>query len=110
VTVGRVGFQQYIPEKQKRFGIKLHKLCDSKRYTYDMVVYLHKQCANADENVTPTHRTVLQVKRRVETVKNKLFMGNYFSLPLLLHKRKTDNCGLFMTTERECQSILGQSR
>jgi hypothetical protein len=69
---GRVGFQQYIPRRQKRFGIKLYKLHDNKVYTYDMVVYLGEQCANAAENVTPTHRTVLQLTRRVEGVRHKL--------------------------------------
>jgi hypothetical protein len=35
------GFWQCILKNgKKRFGIKLCKLCNSKRYTYDMVVYL----------------------------------------------------------------------
>jgi hypothetical protein len=37
---GRVIFQQYIPKKHKRFGIKIYKLCDETGYTYDMTVYL----------------------------------------------------------------------
>ena len=37
---GRVAFQQYIPKKHKRFGIKIYKLCDALVYTYDMSVYL----------------------------------------------------------------------
>ena len=41
---GRVVFLQYIPKKHKRFGIKIDKLCDSLGYTYDMSVYLCKQC------------------------------------------------------------------
>jgi hypothetical protein len=40
---GRLIFQQYIPKKHKRFGIKIYKLCDSLGYTYDMSVYLGKQ-------------------------------------------------------------------
>ena len=39
---GRVVFRQYIPNKHKRFGIKIYKLCDSLGYTYDMSVYLGK--------------------------------------------------------------------
>jgi hypothetical protein len=35
---GRVIFKQCIPEKQKWFGIKLYKLCDSKGGTYNMTV------------------------------------------------------------------------
>jgi hypothetical protein len=36
---GKLNFRQYIPKKQKRFGIKIYKLCDMSRYTYDMDVY-----------------------------------------------------------------------
>jgi hypothetical protein len=39
---GRIRFQQDIPKKQKRSGIKLYKLCDSKEYTYDMIICLGK--------------------------------------------------------------------
>ena len=50
---GRVIFQQYIPKKHKRFGIKIYKLCDETGYTYDMTVYLGRQsahCATPDCN------------------------------------------------------------
>jgi hypothetical protein len=30
---GRVVFKQYIPQKHKRFGIKIFKLCDTAGYT-----------------------------------------------------------------------------
>jgi len=39
---GRTVFKQYIPKKCKCFSIKMFKLCDSTRYTYDMNVYLGK--------------------------------------------------------------------
>ena len=42
---GSVIFEQYIPKKRKRFGIKMFKLCDSTGYTYDMKVYLGKDRA-----------------------------------------------------------------
>jgi len=35
---GTVIFKQYIPNKRKRFGIKIFKLCDPTGYTYDMKV------------------------------------------------------------------------
>jgi hypothetical protein len=31
---GRIVFNQYIPKKHKRFGIKIYKLCDSEGHTY----------------------------------------------------------------------------
>jgi hypothetical protein len=92
---GRVGFWQYIPKKRKQFGIKLCKLCDSKGCTCDEVAYHGKQCANAAENVTPTHGTVLKLVRKVEGVGHKLFMDTYFSSPQLfsdLCSRKINSC------------------
>jgi hypothetical protein len=56
-----LGYKQYIPKKRRRFGIKLYKLCDSKGYAYDMIIYLGKQHANAAENVTTRHGTVLNL-------------------------------------------------
>ena len=37
---GRVISRQYIPKKRKYLGIKIYKICDESRYTYDMRVYL----------------------------------------------------------------------
>jgi hypothetical protein len=37
---GRVIFRQYIPKKDKCFGIRLYKLCEMTGYTYMMEVYL----------------------------------------------------------------------
>jgi len=71
---GRVAFQQYIPKKHKRFGIKIYKLCDTLGYIYDMSVYLGKQRQHATAQITATHGMVLQLK---------IFRDNYFTLPAL---------------------------
>ena len=78
---GRVVFWQYISKKHKRFSIKIYKLCDSLGYTYDMSMYLGKQRQHATAQTTATHRTVLQVIRRVEGLGHKIFMDNYFTSP-----------------------------
>jgi hypothetical protein len=51
---GRVVFRQYIPNKHKRFGIKLYKLYDSPGFTCNMKVYLgnNKQYKTQDFTVT----------------------------------------------------------
>jgi hypothetical protein len=67
----RVIFQHYIPKKHKRFGVKIHKLCDSLGYTYDVSVYLGKQRQHATVQITATYGTVLQVIRRVEGLGQK---------------------------------------
>ena len=71
---GRVAFQQYIPKKYRRFGIKIYKLCDSLGYTYDMSMYLGKQRQHAKAQITATHGMVLQLK---------IFMDYYFTSPSL---------------------------
>ena len=88
---GRVVFQQYIPKKHKRFGIKIYKLCDSLGYTYDMSMYLDKQRQHATAQIT-----VLQLIRRVEGLGQKIIMDNYFTSPALfdnLFQRKINACG-----------------
>jgi hypothetical protein len=35
----RLVFQQYIPKKHTRSGIKLYKFCDANGYMHDMAVY-----------------------------------------------------------------------
>jgi hypothetical protein len=60
----RVVFRQYIPKKNKRFGIRIYKLCDSVSYTYDTSVYLGKQWQHATAQITSTYGTVLQVIRK----------------------------------------------
>jgi len=65
---GRVIFKQYIPEKRKRFGIKIFKLRDSTGYTYDIKVYLGKD----RQRVSATHATVTELKRKIEGRSHKL--------------------------------------
>ena len=81
---GRVVFQQYIPRKHKRFGIKIYKLCYSVGYTY-MSVYLGKQQQHATAQITAMHRTVLQFIQRVEGMGHKIFMDKYFTSPVLFY-------------------------
>jgi len=68
---GRVVFKQYIPQKRKRFGIKIFKLCDSTGYTYDMKVYLGKDRQRTAQHLTATHATVTKLTREVEGHANK---------------------------------------
>ena len=63
---GRVIFRQYIPKKRKRFSIKIYKLCDESRYTYDMRVYLGKDSHSATVDMTATHAAVTHLTSRVE--------------------------------------------
>jgi len=92
---GRVIFRQYIPKKRKRFVIKIYKLCDESGYTYDMSAYLGKDSSSATDDMTATHATVRHLTCRIEGLRHKLFMDNFFSSPRLfddLLRRKTHSC------------------
>jgi hypothetical protein len=91
----KVVFKQYIPKKQKRFRIKIDKLCDMTGYTYDMEVYLGKDRLLATTDMTATHATVKQLTRKIQSCDHKLYMDNYFSSPDLyrdLIKQKLNCC------------------
>ncbi|PNF17065.1 hypothetical protein B7P43_G17426 [Cryptotermes secundus] len=93
---GRVVFRQYIPKKHKRFGMKIFQICDAAGYTYDMKVYLGKDGARADQDVTTTHATVRDLCRRIEDVGHNLYKENFISSPHLFDKLMTKNitcCG-----------------
>jgi len=69
-------FKQYIPNKRKRFGIKIFKLCDSTGYMYDMK---EGQTAHSTaQHVTATHATVTELTRKIEGRGHKLYMDNFF--------------------------------
>jgi hypothetical protein len=53
-------------------------------HTYYVVASLGKQRANAAENITPTHVTVLKLIRKAEGVGHRMYMDNCFSSPQLV--------------------------
>jgi len=81
---GRVIFRKYIPNKRKRFSIKIYKLCDESGYTYDMRVYLGRD-SHSTNDMTATDKTVRYLTCRVEGLGHKIFMHNFFSSPRLFY-------------------------
>jgi hypothetical protein len=61
-------FEQYIPKKHKRFGVKIYKLCVMTGHTYDMSVYMGSDRQNATQVMTAAHARVKNFTRRVEGV------------------------------------------
>ena len=80
---GRVIFRQYIPKKRKHFGIKIYKLCDKLRYTYDIRVYFSRDSHSTTDDMTATHASVRHLPSGVEGLGHKIFMDNFFSSPRL---------------------------
>jgi hypothetical protein len=61
-----------------------------------MRMYLGKDRACATDTMTATHATVAGITRRVENVRHKLYMDNFFSSHDLFddfHSRKINCCG-----------------
>ena len=88
-------FRQYIPKKRKCFSIKIYKLCEESEYTYDMRAYLVKDSHFATDNMTAVCETVRHLTCRVEGLRQKIFMDNFFSSPRLsddLDRRKINSC------------------
>ena len=89
---GRVVFQQYIPKKYKRFGIKIYKLCDSLGYTYDMSMYLGKQRQHATAQITAMHGTELQLIWRVEGLGHKIISPCLLCLMICSNEKSVCVC------------------
>ena len=88
-------FRQYIPKERKRFSIKFYKLCEESDYTYDMRAYLGKDSHFTTDNMTAMHETVRHLTCRVEGLRQKIFMDNFFSSPRLfddLDRCKINSC------------------
>ena len=68
----RVMLKQHIPKKHKQFGIKLYKRCDSKGYTYNMIVYLGRDRKHVTPSMTATHANVIGLAARTGHVGHKL--------------------------------------
>jgi hypothetical protein len=96
---GRIVFKQYIPKKHKCVGIKIYKLCGSRRYTYDIRVYLEDS----------RHATVAELRTRIQNVGYKLYMDHFFSSPDLfddLHSKTINCCGTVRPNRKGSRSIL----
>jgi hypothetical protein len=104
---GRVIFRQYIPNKRKCFGIKIYKLFNESGYTYDMKVLLGRDSRSATDDMTATHATARHLTCRVEVLRHKLLMDNFFSSPRLsddLLRRKIHSCGTVRLNRKDMPS------
>jgi hypothetical protein len=71
-------YLKYYTPTEQRFGIKIYKLCDMSRYTYDMDVYSGKNRTRSTADMSATHATVRHLTRKVEGRGHKLYMHNFF--------------------------------
>lgn len=77
---GKVVFRQYIHKKHKRFGKRIHKLCDCLDKTYCMKA-VRKEASRCHCWCDNKHGTMLQL---VEDVGHKLYMEIILHFPIFL--------------------------
>jgi hypothetical protein len=81
---GRVIFREHVSKKRKLFSIKIYKVCDKSRYTYD------QECTCVKSPPRPLLITWLQhtpivrhLTCKEEGLGHKIFMNNFISWPRL---------------------------
>ncbi|XP_046998526.1 piggyBac transposable element-derived protein 4-like [Schistocerca americana] len=79
---GRLGWNQYIPSKHSRFGIKLYKLCENtSRYIWDFLVYIGEDTNYGihypDEKITS--RIVLELAHDLLGKRHCIYLDNWYT-------------------------------
>ena len=107
---GRLVFQQYIPTKRNRFGIKLFVLCDGKTgIILDFLVY-----TGTDVDFDTSSELGISggvAKKLIDPYLDKghiLYMDNWYTSPelsLYLHGRNTGSCGTVRSNRKKCRSL-----
>ena len=80
---------------------------------YDMKVYLDRDSHFATDDMTVTHATVRHLTCRVEGLRHKLFMDNFFSSPRLfdsLLRRKIHSCRTVRPNRKDMPSDFGPKK
>jgi hypothetical protein len=74
-----------IPNKHKRYGIELYRLCNSTGHIYNMEVCWMEDQQIMAEHFAATHATVIELTRKVEGCGHKLYVDSLFFSPSLLN-------------------------
>ncbi|KAJ8369594.1 hypothetical protein SKAU_G00096220 [Synaphobranchus kaupii] len=82
---GRLGFQQYIPIKRQRFGVKFFVLCDVvTEYVQDMVIYTGATTATESTEGLGVSGSVVMTLLAPHLGKGHiLYVDNWYSSPML---------------------------
>ncbi|XP_014677267.1 PREDICTED: piggyBac transposable element-derived protein 4-like [Priapulus caudatus] len=90
---GRLSFKQYIPNKPKKWGIKIWSLCDSRNgFNLRWRVYTGKLEDDRGDETLGSH-VVRNLLDGMDGSGHKVFMDNFFSYPELFHSLKQKNMG-----------------
>jgi hypothetical protein len=72
--------KQYIPKKNKGYGIQIYKLCNS-------TGYIRHECLHTAQYFTAPNATVTELTRQLEGQDHKVYRESFFSSPDLLADR-----------------------
>ncbi|XP_023238134.1 piggyBac transposable element-derived protein 4-like [Centruroides sculpturatus] len=98
---GYLHISQCISKKQKRYGIKIFKLCSSDGYTYNMLLYDNKLKNNLKRN---NEHIVLKLCDNYLQEERVLFANSFFTSVTLAHdllKRKTHLLGTLQSSNKD---------
>jgi len=106
-----VGWIQYIPSKQSRFGVKIYKLCESSTgYVWNFIVYTGKDTIYGQTH--PGEKTSSIVPEVAHDLLDRgycLYLDNWYTSPNLvdtLCTRKTDVVGTMRTNRKELPDFV----
>ena len=111
-----LGWIQYIPSKQSRFGVKIYKLCKSSTgYVWNCMVYTGKDTIYGQRHPEEqtSLRIVLEVAHDLLDKGYSLYLDNWYTSPNLvdtLCTRKTVVVGAMRTNRKEFPDFVKRAR
>jgi len=92
-----------VPKKHRRFGTKIYQFCDSKEYTYSIIMYLGKNRECVGPSMTSSHATYWNVLKMWE----KNYIWTLFLSPSFdnLHAKTINCCGNDRQDKKKFQII-----
>ena len=104
------GIRSYMPKKPVKWGYKLWKICDKKKYIFQYDVYCGKKGNNGQREFDLGPKVVKKMIEKLPTNSYHMFMDNFFSsLPLaneLLEKNMHITATIKKKEEWVCHTLM----
>ncbi len=102
---GRVGFQQYIPSKRHRFGLKFFVLCDCESgFVLNFIIYTGTNIDYPEDKILGMSGSIVKTLLAKYLDKGHiLYTDNWYTSPTLatyLHEKNTGSCGTVKTNRK----------
>ncbi|XP_068225608.1 piggyBac transposable element-derived protein 4-like [Palaemon carinicauda] len=113
---GNLSWVQYIPAKQKRFGIKFFELCESSTgYIWNFCIYSGKNTTFLDKykNLSVTSRVVMSLMDPLLGKGYCLYTDNFYTSPTLadmLVDNETETVGTLRLTRKDVPAFIKNAK